>query len=142
MEEREGFIKDSKLAIKGALNGFLGSMIYELLIVLLFSIVISSVVSANNPNASSEQLKELVDVAYNSFPFSILISCLTSLVTLVVFVAVLKIDTFKKILKRLFDVKVVKYGFIGALCIMGFSIFYNSVAHIAFGLKDTGNANQ
>ena len=142
MEEREGFIKDSKAAIKGVFNGVFGSVVYEILIVMLISFILTFAVSAKNPGASQSELQTLVDAAYDSFPFSILISCLSSLVTLVVFVIILKKETFMRLLKNAFSLDTLKYGAITAACLMAFSIVYNNLAIILFELEDGGNANQ
>ena len=142
MEERDGFIKDSKVAVKGIINGVFGSTIYEIILVMFLSFVLSFIVSANNPGVSQSELQGLVDSAYNSFPYSILLSCLSSIVTLVVFVFIIKKETFIKLLKKACNLDALKYGVITGVCLMLFSIVYNNLAIIVFGLEGTGNANQ
>lgn len=142
MEEREGFVKDSKVAFKGVLNGILGSVLYQLIILLLVSAVITFSVGSRNPDASSTELETLVNQVYNSFPVSILISCLTSIATLIVFVVIIKYDTFKELCRKAFNLKVLKYGCLCALCIMGVSILYNGLIEVIFNLEEGGNANQ
>jgi len=142
MEEKEGFIKDSKLAIKGVLNGIIGSIAYEFIILLVVTLFVSSYVTSKNPNVVGDELQVLIDNTYNSFPFSILISCLASLVTFVVYIYILKFETIKNLLKKAFNKNVLKYGFFCALSIMGVSIVYNSLIEGIFKLGDGGNANQ
>lgn len=136
--EREGFIKDSKSAILGVINGIIGSVVYELIIIML----ISFVVSINNIDATGNQLQILVQQVYDSFPLSISISCLSGAATLVVFVFIFKWNNFKKLFKRFWDIKVVKYAFLCAFCMMVFSVVYNSIVEIVFELGVGGNANQ
>ena len=142
MEEREGFVKDSKVAVKGIVNGVFGSVIYEIIIVMLLSFVLTFIVSAKNPGASQSELQGLVDSAYNSFPYSILLSCLSSSVTLVAFVVIIKKDAFINLFKKAFNLKVLKSGLIAGVCLMGFSVVYNNLAMIIFDLESSGNANQ
>ena len=140
--EREGFINNSKMAVKGVLNGILGMYLYELIISLFVSFVVAYVVSVNNPSASGEQLQGIVDNVFASFPFAILISCLVNVVILVVFVLIIKFDKFKEICKKAFNSKAIKYGCLTALCVMGFSIVYNFFVVLIFDLDSVGNANQ
>lgn len=141
-EEREGFVKDSKVAIKGAINGIFGSLLYEILISLFISTVISMNISLKNPNETKEGLKILIDSFYDSFPFSILISCIGSIIALIVFVVIIKFENFKEICKKAINIKTIKYGIICAFCIMGFSVLYNSSIVLIFNLSDGGNSNQ
>jgi len=142
MEEKEGFVKNSKFAIKGMLNGILGASIYEIVVSIFITALISSLVTSKNPNASGAELEILIDNAYNAFPYGLLISCIGSLIVLVVFVVIIKFETFKQLCKKAINLKTLQYGIIAALCIMGFSIFYNSLATNIFNLDGSGNANQ
>ena len=87
-------------------------------------------------------LEILVNKAYDSFPYGILIGCLSSLVALIVFIIIIKKDTFKNLCKKAITLKTLKYGAIAALCMMGFSIVYNNLAVEIFNLDSVGNANQ
>ena len=142
MNERAGFIKDSKVEFKGAINGILGSIIYELIIVMFLSLILTSVIASKNPNASQEQLELLVNDAYNSFSYGILVSFLASVVTLGVFVYIIKLDVFKELCKNLINRKTLKKGIIIAGCLMIFSLVYNSLIVTIFNLESAGNANQ
>lgn len=142
MQEKEGFVKDSKIAFKGVLNGLFGSLIYEIIITLFISFFVTFKVSSQNPGVLSEELDLLLEQEYAAFPYSILISCLSSLAAFLVFVLIIKWDVIKDLFKKALNLKTLKYGVICALCIMGFSIIYNNLAVIIFGLSDGGNANQ
>ena len=140
--EKEGFIKDSKLALKGVLNGVFGSFVYELIIMFLVSFIISYTVTSNNPDASSLQLETLINDAYASFPFSILISCLSNLVVLGVFVYILKFERIKEILKKAFNKNTLKWGILIGVSAMLVSMVYNGIVVSVFDLDSVGNANQ
>lgn len=140
--EKEGFINDSKLAVKGSLNGILGTFAYELIVSLIISFIVTYAVSVNNPGLGSEQLEGLVNDAYSSFPFAIVISCLANIIALIVFVKIISLNKFKEIMKKAFNKKTVKYGCIVAFVLMGFSIVYNSLIVTIFNLSEAGNANQ
>ena len=142
MEDRDGFIKESKAAVKGAINGIFGSIVYEVIIMLAVSFFLTAIISGRNPNSSPEQLEILVNDAYNSFPYGILISCLASLATLIVFAFIVKFDTFKQLCKKALNLKTIKYGIITGLCLIGFSLIYNYFAVLIFDLNSAGNANQ
>ena len=67
MKEREGFISDSKVAIKGVFNGIIGTLIYEIFVSLLISVFVSSAVVSKNPNATIVELFEyMVTKAHES----------------------------------------------------------------------------
>lgn len=142
MEEKEVFIKDSKLALMGVANGIFGSFIYELILTFLLSFILSFVVSYQNSGATSSELQESLSNLYDSYPFGIIISILGSLVVLFVFVAILKFNKIKEICKTAISSKAIKYGFITFLCIIAFSVLYNSAIVSIFDLGDSGNANQ
>lgn len=142
MEEREGFVSDSKTAIKGVLNGIIGNTVYQFIVLMIITMFVSSVVASKNPNVSGEELEALVNQEYEGFPFSILISCLTSFITLIVFGVIIKFETLKQLFVKAFDKQVLKYGAICALCMMGVSIFYNSIVEVVFEIGEGGNANQ
>lgn len=142
MEEREGFIKDSSMAVKGGLNGIIGNVVYQFIVLMIISIFVSSVVAVKNPDVTGDNLQILVDKVYEGFPFSILISCLTSFITLIVFGVILKFETLKELFIKAFNKKTLKYGIICAICIMGVSIFYNSIVENVFKIGEGGNANQ
>ena len=142
MEEREGFVENSKVAFKGIANGIFGSFVYELIISVIVTIMITTNVTNRNPGATEEELNTLVNMAFDSFPFSLIISCLSSLAVLVVFIVIIKFSKFKELCKKAISFKSLKYGFICGLCIMGFSILYNSSIITIFNLEDAGNANQ
>ena len=40
MKEKEGFVKDSKVAVKGVLNGIFGSIVYEVIIMFIISLIV------------------------------------------------------------------------------------------------------
>lgn len=141
-EERVGFVENSKIAVKGVVNGIIGSFIYELLLSVFISIMVSFAVASKNSGATKETLESLTEQALEAFPFSILVSCIGSIITLIVFAIIIKFDKFKEIFVKLINLQTLKYGAIGALCIMGFSIFYNSFVSTIFELGNTGNANQ
>ena len=142
MEEREGFVENSKVAFRGIANGIFGSFIYELIISIFISIMVTTTVASKNPGATEEELDILVNKTFDSFPFSLIISCLASAVVLGVFIAIIKFSKFKELCKKAISFKSLKYGFIGGLCIMGFSILYNSSIISIFNLEGSGNANQ
>lgn len=142
MEEREGFVENSKVALKGVANGIFGSFVYELIISVIITLMVTINIENNNPGATEEQLKTLVNSAFDSFPFSLIISCLSSIAILSVFIAIIKFSKFKELCKKALSFKSLKYGFICGLCIMGFSILYNSSIVSIFNLEDAGNANQ
>ena len=103
--EKENFIKDSKLAIKGIANGILGSFVYELIIYFFVLIVVTNVVSSNNVIASEEQLNLLVEGVYSKYPLDIIVSCLSSVVVFLVFVYLLGFNKIKEIFKNAFNKK-------------------------------------
>lgn len=140
--EKESFIKDSKMAIKGAINGIVGSSLYEIIIFYIIAFIINGFVSANNAGADAETLAELVDKAYASFPYTILISCLASLVTFGVFIYIIKWENIKRIFKKMFSNNTIKWGSIIALGAITVSIMYNFIVSSLFDLQDIGNANQ
>jgi len=141
-EEREGFVENSKVAVRGVINGIFGSFVYELILSLFISVIVTTIVTNKNPGATEEGLNQLVNDAFEAFPFSILISCIGSLITLGVFVYIIKFIKFKEICKKAINSTTLKYGGIGVLCIIGFSIVYNSSIISIFNLGDSGNANQ
>lgn len=142
MKEREGFVKDSKVAMKGIFNGVFGSLVYELILVFLLSFFISMVVSTKNPNVSGEGLKVLVDEAYKSFPYSILLSCLVNLAVVIVFVYILKFDVFKNLCKKAINSQTIKYGVLTAIVIMASTVLYKLAIVNLFDLESGNNANQ
>lgn len=142
MEEKEGFVKDSKVAVKGVLNGIFGSIVYEVIIMFIISLFITSLVSSKNPNATQEQLEVLFDLEYKSFPYGLLISCLSSFVTIIVFTVIIKFDTFKNLCKKAINSKTLKYGALCGGAMILFSIIYNNLAVSIFDLDSSGNANQ
>ena len=139
---KEGFINDSKMAFKGTLNGILGAFIYELIISFIVSFVVTYIVTINNPSLESAGLEKLIADTYSSFPFAMLISLLGSVTTLIMFVVIFKPNRFKEICLKAINNKTLKYGAIGALCIIGFSIVYNSALVSILRLDSAGNANQ
>ncbi len=141
MEDREGFVENSKVAAKGIINGIFGSFVYELLLTILVSLVITTIITSQNPGLLEEEITSLANKVFDSFPFSLVISCVSSLITLVVFAVIIGSKRFIGIVKKLISKETLKYGIIGAIAIMGFSIFYNSVISSVFNI-DTGNANQ
>jgi membrane protease YdiL (CAAX protease family) len=142
MEEREGFVENSKVAVKGIVNGIFGSFVYELILSFFMVMIVSSVVAAKNPGATQEQLSNLTDNFFSSFSFSVIVSCLGSVATLVVFIVLIKFEKFKEICKKAINIKTIKYGCLGALCIIGFSVIYNSLIIAVFNLNSDGNSNQ
>ena len=136
-QEKEGFVEDSKVAFKGVINGVFGSFVYELLLVILVSLVVTAIITGQNPDLLEEEITSRVD----KVSFSLVISCISSVITLVVFAFIIGVKKFGVIIKKLFNKETLKYGFFGALAIMGFSIFYNSVISSIFDIG-TGNANQ
>jgi len=142
MEEREGFIKDSKAAFKGALNGIVGSIIYEYIILFVVLLIINVTVSKNNPGITGESLNLLVQAKYESFPYAGLIACLGSLVTLCVFFFIFKFSDIKDLFKKAVNSKTLKYGCLGFLCIIGFSLMYNTVVDVFFNLEKSNSTNQ
>lgn len=141
-EERSSIVKDSKMALLGVANGVFGSILYEIIAAFFVSLCLTFAISSKNPGTTQEQLTELISNAYDSFPYAILISLVTNVITLIVFVFILKIKRFKEICKNAINMKTLKYGAITLLCIMGFSILYNSVIMAIFDLDGNGNANQ
>lgn len=140
-EEKEGFVENSRVALRGVANGIFGSFVYELLLTLFVSIVVTMVVTSKNPNLLQEEITAQTDKIFESFPFSLVISCLGSVIALVVFAFIIGCKKFIAIIKKLVNKETLKYGIIGALAIMGFSIFYNSAISSIFNIG-TGNANQ
>ena len=142
MEEKDGFVENTKIAIKGIGNGIFGSIIYELLLYFLVSMIVMMAVASKNPNATQDELNNLVNNVFDSFSFNIIIGCLVSFITLIVFVYIIEFSKFKQLCKKAINLKTLKYGIIGSLCIMGFSIIYNSSIISIFNLDNTGNSNQ
>jgi len=142
MEEKEGFVKNSKIAMYGVLNGILGSVVYEIVLLFIVSFFVVGIISGQNPNASSEELQELVNNAYDSMHYQAGMSFLISLVTLIVFIVIIKFDTFKELCKKAINSKTIKYGIITALAIMGFTIVYKLAVINIFNLESGDNANQ
>lgn len=142
MEEKEVFIKDSKLALMGVANGIFGSIIYETILLFLLSFILSSVVASQNVGATSIELQEALDKIYSSYPFGTIISCLGSVIVLIVFAFILKLNKIKELCKKAISSKTIKYGFITFLCIVAFSVLYNSAIVTIFNLGDSGNENQ
>ena len=140
--EKENFIKDSKLAIKGIANGILGSFVYELIIYFFVLIVVTNVVSSNNVIASDEQLNLLVEGVYSKYPLDIIVSCLSSVVVFLVFVYLLGFNKIKEIFKKAFNKKTLKWGLIIGISLVAISIIYNSIIIGLFDLQGTGNENQ
>lgn len=136
------FIESSQVAIKGTANGIVGSMLYELFLTLFFAVLATILIGIKNPGASSDELNMLSNKFFDSFPLSIITTCLSSIVTLGVFVYLIGWDKIKRICKNLFTLKVLKYGISCAVVLMLFSIIYNSSIISIFNLGDTGNANQ
>lgn len=142
MGDREGFVENSKVAVKGIVNGIFGSFLYELILTFFASFVISVVVASKNPGATEEQLSALANNAFNSLPFALVISCLASFITVTIFCLIIKGDKIKSLCNNAINLKTLKYGALCALCIMGFSIVYNSSIMLAFNLESAGNSNQ
>lgn len=142
MEEREGFVENSKVAIKGTINGILGSFIYETIIMLFFMVLINLIVSRNNPTLVGEELSKLADEKWNSFPFSILIMCISSIVTLAVSISIIKFDKFKELCKKAFSKKTLVYGALGLLSILMFSYIYSFILMAFFGVEGNSSSNQ
>ena len=142
MGDREGFVENSKVAVKGIANGIFGSILYELVLTLFVTLVISFVVASKHPGASEEQLNVLANNVFNSAPFSLIISCLASFITVTIFCLIIKGDKIKSLCNNAINLKTLKYGSICALCIMGFSIVYNSSIMAVFNLESAGNSNQ
>lgn len=142
MEEKKSFVENSKVAFKGTINGIVGSIVYELILSILVSIFVTMFVGANNSGATSEELSKISNDIFDKYPIGLVISCLVSLLTLGVFVYLIKWDKFKELIKNSFNNKTLKYGFAGVLCIMAFSIIYNSSITELFKLGDSGNSNQ
>ena len=140
-QEREGFIKNSKMALWGTINGIFGSLLYETIILIILSNVIGIMVSRSNSGLTEVQFQEMVEAKYSSIPTA-LISCLISFITLVVFVFIIKFDNFKRICKRIIDLKAVKYGAIAVFAIVFVSIVYNFFAINLLDWNENGNANQ
>lgn len=141
-ENKNEFVQNSQVAIKGTVNGIVGSMLYEVILTLFFSILITIIIGIKNPGVSSDELNIISNKFFDSFPISIIATCLASLCTLVVFVYLIGWNKIKKICKKAFTLKTLKYGINCALVIMLFSVIYNSSIMNVFNLGDTGNANQ
>ena len=142
MEEKKNFINNSKLALKGFLNGVVGAIVYEFLIIMFVTMVVSVSVASNNPGATQEELNVLSSNVFDSFPFSILVTCLSSLVTFIVFGFLIGFNKFKEIFKQTFSKNAFKYGLIGLGAVVAVSVIYNSVIMVAFKLDGAGNSNQ
>lgn len=141
MEEKEAFVENSKVAIKGVANGLIGSTLYQIILTLLFSIVITFFVSSQNPQATADEINNLVNNYFNS-SFNILITCLASIITLVLFVFIIGFKKCISVFKNFFTFKTLKYGILCAVAIMAFSIVYNSIIISSFNLEGAGNSNQ
>ena len=142
MEEKEGFVENSNIAIKGIANGIFGSILYELILSLFVSVIVTMAITAKNPGAGEQELTNLINGAFNSFPFDILISCVGGIITLAVFAIIIRFDKFTDVLKKSINIKTLKYGIICAICIMLFSILYNTSIVSIFNLDSSGNSNQ
>lgn len=142
MEEKKNFINNSKLALKGALNGIVGASVYELMIAMFITMVISMSIASKNPSATQEELNVLSSNVLDSFPFSILVTCLGSIVTLAVFVFLIGFNKIKDIFKNTFSKNAFKHGFIGLCSIIVVTIMYNSIIMMAFNLDVERNSNQ
>lgn len=140
--ERENFIKDSRLAMKGIVNGILGSFVYELILYSLVLMIVTNIVSSNNVIVSEEQLNLLVNDVYDQYPLGIIVSCLTSVVTFGVFVYLLGFNKIKEILKKAFNKRTLKWGLIIGVSLIAVSIIYNSIIVSIFDLDSAGNENQ
>lgn len=142
MEEKKSFVENSQVAIKGTINGIIGNIVYELILTLFLFVIISVFVAMNHQGATAEELNELTIDIFNSHSLGMILSCLTSVVMIVGFVYLLKWEKIKQLIKNSWNSKTLKYGFIGFLCIIGFSIIYNNAISYIFNLGDTGNSNQ
>ena len=142
MEEKKSFVENSQVAIKGTINGIIGNILYEFILSLFFTMLISVFVAATNQGVTSDEFNSLTNNIFDSYPFGLIISCLVSCVTIGVFIYLIKWEKFKQLIKNSLNKKTLKYGCIGLLCIIGFSIIYNSSVAYIFKLDDSGNSNQ
>lgn len=140
--EKENFIKDSKMAIKGVINGIIGSFVYEIILALLVLIVVTNVVNSTNTIVDQDQLNVLVGEVYNKYPLDIMVSCVSSIVVLGVFVYVLGFNKIKEIFKKAFNKKTLKWGLAIGVSLISVSIIYNSIIIELFNLETVGNENQ
>lgn len=140
--EKENFIKDSKVAIKGTVNGIIGSFIYEIILSFFVLIIVNNIVSSNNAIVSDEQLNLLVNDAYLKYPIDIIVSCIASLITLIVFAYLLGFNKIKDIFKKAFNSTTLKWGFVIGISLISVSIIYNASIMNIFKLESTGNENQ
>lgn len=140
--EKENFIKDSKVAIKGTLNGIIGSFVYEIILSFFVLIVVSNIVSSNNVIVSDEQLNLLVNDVYLKYPIDIVVSCVASIITVIVFAYLLGFKKIKEIFTKAFNSKTLKWGLVIGISLISVSIIYNSSIMNIFDLESTGNENQ
>lgn len=140
--QKENFIKDSRLAMKGMINGIIGSFVYELVIYFFVLLVVTNIVRSNNVIVSEEQLNLLVNDVYAQYPLGIIVSCLSSLVVFGVFIYLLSFNKIKEIFKKAFNKNTIKWGMIIGVCLIGVSIIYNSIIVSIFDLDSAGNENQ
>lgn len=139
---RENLVKNSSIAVKGILNGVIGSTIYSILVSVVVSIVLTAVITSSNPNVGEEVLEGIFNDKYDTLHLNMVITCVSSLIALLVFIFLIKKEEMVSLLKNLFKSKTLKYGVITALCLIGFSIVYNVCITSLFNLDSAGNANQ
>lgn len=132
----------SKSGLLGIANGLFGSVIYQSIISFIVSLILTFIVMEANPGLSGEPLQEAFDELSSKFPLVAIVYLAGNIVTLGVFVYLFKWDKVKSLVNKIGDSKVLKYGVIGAFCIMGFSIVYNGLAISLFKIDGSGNANQ
>lgn len=140
MNEKVEFVENSQIAFKGTINGIIGSYIYNVIIAVFFSIVASTIVAGQNTGMGQEELSLLAEDYYVS-KFSILATCLGSVVTLVTSIIIMKFSKFKEICKKAINSKSVLYGVAGFFAIIMFQLIFN-VFHSFIGLDSSGNSNQ
>lgn len=140
--EKENLVKNSSIAVKGVLNGIIGATIYSLILSAFVTIVLTTSIVSKNPDASEEIVKAIFNEKYAAFPYSLIISIISSFITLVIFAFIIGKEQLKIIFKNIFTSKVLKYGIITGLCIIAASVIYNSSITVIFKLDGGGNANQ
>lgn len=140
--EREQLVENSSVAIKGSVNGIVGSTIYSLFLSFIVSIILAIVVSNSNPGASNEVLETLVNEKYNALSLGLIISIISNLIAFLIFIIVIGKEKIILLLKNIFTSKSLKYGLIVGACIVAFSMTYNIIIASIFKLNGGGNANQ
>lgn len=140
MKEKVEFVENSQIAFKGTVNGIIGSYIYNIVIAVFFSIMASTIIVGQNPDLGQEELNVLADEYYTN-NFAVLASCLGSLATLFVAIAIMKFDKFKEICKKAINSKTILYGIVGLLIILIYQYAFNFF-NLLIGLDSSGNSNQ